>query len=33
MFEDWSVGENPPNGASINYWLAGGGDSEVQVRI
>ena len=33
MFEDWSVGENPPNGASINYWLADGGDGEVQVRV
>jgi photosystem II stability/assembly factor-like uncharacterized protein len=33
MYEDWSVGENPPNGASINYWLGGGGGREVKVRV
>ncbi len=33
MYEDWSVGENPPNGASINYWLGGGEGREVKVRV
>ena len=33
MYEDWSVGENPPNGASINYWLGDGEGREVQVRV
>ncbi|MYG47988.1 MAG: sialidase [Gemmatimonadales bacterium] len=33
MFADPSAGENPPNGASINYWLADGDRREVQVRI
>lgn len=33
MFEDPSVGENPPNGASINYWLGAVPDSEVTIRI
>jgi hypothetical protein len=33
MFEDPSVGENPPNGASINYWLGAVPDSEVTLRI
>ncbi|MDH3732557.1 MAG: sialidase [Gemmatimonadota bacterium] len=32
MFEDWSAGQNPPPGASLNYWLADGG-SPVQLRI
>ena len=33
MYEDWSVGENPPNGASINYWLGEGEGREVKVRV
>ncbi|MCH7776581.1 MAG: sialidase [Gemmatimonadetes bacterium] len=33
MFEDPSVGENPPNGASINYWLGAVPDNEVTLRI
>ncbi len=33
MFEDWTNGENPPNGASINYWLADDSDRRVQVRV
>ncbi|MCG8466708.1 MAG: sialidase [Gemmatimonadetes bacterium] len=33
MFEDWSVGENPPNGASINYWLGDDSERRVEIRI
>ena len=33
MFEDWAAGENPPRGASINYWLGGDGGGRVQLRI
>ena len=33
MFADPSAGENPPNGASINYWLGRGGEPDVQLRI
>ncbi len=33
MFEDWSAGQNPPNGASINYWLSDAAGREVKVRI
>ena len=30
MFADPSAGENPPNGASINYWLGPGGEPDVR---
>jgi len=33
MFEDWTNGENPPMGASLNYWLGGDGGGRVQLRI
>ena len=33
MFADPSAGENPPNGASINYWLGDGGKHEVRIRV
>ena len=33
MFEDWSVGENPPNAASINYWLGDDSPDKVEVRV
>ena len=33
MFDDQSDGENPPYGASINYWLAEEVEGEVQVEI
>ncbi|WP_419859603.1 VPS10 domain-containing protein [Candidatus Palauibacter sp.] len=33
MFADPSAGENPPNGASINYWLGGGQGREVRIRV
>ena len=33
MFADPSAGENPPNGASINYWLGRGGEADVQLHI
>ncbi|NIM51985.1 MAG: sialidase, partial [Gemmatimonadales bacterium] len=33
MFDDWSAGENPPYGASLNYWLAQEPDAEVKIRI
>lgn len=33
MFNDPSVGENPPYGASINYWLGSVPSDEVTLRI
>ena len=33
MFDDPSAGENPPNGASINYWLKQAADDSVTIRI
>lgn len=33
MFDDQSDGENPPYGASINYWLAEEVEGEVEVEI
>ena len=33
MFEDPSVGENPPNGAAINYWLGESPEDSVKIRI
>ena len=33
IFEDWTDGENPPNGASINYWLGDDSEKNVQIRI
>jgi hypothetical protein len=33
MFEDWSAGQNPPNGGALNYWLGGEGGGEVKLRI
>ena len=33
MFEDPSVGENPPNGAAINYWLGESPEDDVKIRI
>ncbi len=33
MFDDQSDGENPPYGASINYWLAEATDDSVVVEI
>ena len=33
MPNDPSVGENPPEGASINYWLSGETEGEVKVEI
>ncbi len=33
MFADPSAGENPPNGASINYWLGRGGEPDVRLRV
>ena len=33
MFEDWSNGENPPNGAAISYWLGNGDAERVELRI
>jgi photosystem II stability/assembly factor-like uncharacterized protein len=32
-FEDWTHGENPPNGASINFWLGAEPEGEVKIRI
>ena len=32
-FEDWTHGENPPNGASINFWLGTEPEGDVKVRI
>jgi len=33
MFDDPSAGENPPAGASINYWLKEAPDDETEVKI
>jgi photosystem II stability/assembly factor-like uncharacterized protein len=33
MFADPSSGENPPYGASINYWLAEATEGDVKIRI
>jgi photosystem II stability/assembly factor-like uncharacterized protein len=33
MFADPSGGENPPYGASINYWLAEAPEGDVEIRI
>ncbi|MDX1745772.1 MAG: hypothetical protein R3324_07535, partial [Halobacteriales archaeon] len=33
MFEDWANGENPPNGAVLNYWLGDDGAGSVAIRI
>jgi hypothetical protein len=33
MFNDPSAGENPPYGASLNYWLAEEPEGEVKIRI
>ena len=33
MFDDQSDGENPPYGASINYWLAEETDDSVKIEI
>ncbi|MGH7542209.1 MAG: WD40/YVTN/BNR-like repeat-containing protein, partial [Gemmatimonadota bacterium] len=33
MFEDWTNGENPPEGAALNYWLASEPEGEVKIRI
>ncbi|MFQ5629205.1 MAG: WD40/YVTN/BNR-like repeat-containing protein [bacterium] len=33
MFDDPSDGEDPPNGASINYWLAEASEDSVTIRI
>lgn len=33
MFDDPSAGENPPEGASINYWLREKPEGEVKIRI
>lgn len=33
MFDDQSDGENPPYGASINYWLGDGVEGDVEIRI
>ncbi|HSR43522.1 MAG TPA: hypothetical protein VLL48_15145, partial [Longimicrobiales bacterium] len=33
MFDDWTDGDDPPYGASINYWLGSAPDGEVAVRI
>ncbi|MEE8587216.1 MAG: sialidase, partial [Acidobacteriota bacterium] len=33
MFNDPSAGENPPYGASINYWLAEEPEGKVEIRI
>jgi len=33
VFEDWANGENPPNGAVINYWLGDEGTERVELRI
>ncbi len=33
MFDDQSDGENPPYGASINYWLAEAGGDSVVIEI
>ncbi len=32
-FEDWTDGENPPNGASLAYWLGSAPEGEVEIRI
>jgi hypothetical protein len=32
-FEDWTHGENPPNGASLNYWLGSSPEGDVKIRI
>ncbi len=33
MFDDWSDGDNPPYGASVNYWLAQEPEGDVTLRI
>ena len=33
MFDDQSDGENPPYGASINYWLAEAADDSVVIEV
>ena len=33
MFDDPSAGKNPPDGASINYWLAEAAEDSVTIRI
>jgi len=33
MFDDQSDGENPPYGASLNYWLAEGANDSVLIEI
>jgi hypothetical protein len=33
MFDDPSAGEDPPYGASINYWLAKAPEGDVKIRI
>ncbi len=33
MFEDWSNGENPPDGAALNYWLGEDAGEKVELRI
>ncbi len=33
MFDDWSAGEDPPEGASINYWLASEPEGPVTLKI
>lgn len=33
MLDDWTDGDNPPYGASINYWLGGMPDGDVTIRI
>ncbi len=33
MFDDQSDGENPPYGASINYWLGGETEDSVKVEV
>ncbi len=33
MLDDWTDGDNPPYGASINYWLGSAPDGPVTIRI
>jgi hypothetical protein len=33
MFDDWSAGEDPPEGASLNYWLAEAVEGGVTILI
>ena len=33
MFDDPSAGENPPTGASINYWLKNASDDSMTIKI